>query len=125
MLSRLHPLCWYACLQVSCETLPNLFFMFTLETSIVLGGLKLPMPRRGVAMAIDHTLSLVIAWLRSGVCPVVRELSMGSVQELLTLLTSYLGSKMNMLSQQDLQHLSVLTLKVCGHLYPSVGVSVM
>ena len=63
-------------------------------------------------MAIGHTLSLVEAWLKSAECAVVRQLDMSNLQELLSLLVSFLGPKMSMLSQQKLQHLSTLLLKV-------------
>lgn len=69
------------------------------------------MPRRKVAMAISHTLSLVVDWL-DGACPVRHELDMCSAQQLKALLTSYLAPKMSVLSQQELQHLSSLLLKV-------------
>lgn len=64
-------------------------------------------------MVMSHTLSLVEAWLTSGECPVVRVLDMSSAQQLVTLLASYLGAKVNMLSLQSVQHLSTLVLKVC------------
>ena len=69
------------------------------------------MPRRKVAVVINHTLSLVVDWL-GGACPVKHELDMCSAQQLKALLTSYLAPKMSMLSQQELQHLSSLILKV-------------
>ena len=65
-------------------------------------------------MVINHTLSLVEEWLNSDACPVSRQLDMGSAQELVALLVSYLGPKANVLSQRSLQHLSTLILKVLG-----------
>lgn len=63
-------------------------------------------------MVINHTLSLVEEWLNSDECPVSRQLDMGSARELVSLLISFLGPKANVLSQQSLQHLSTLILKV-------------
>ena len=63
-------------------------------------------------MAISHTLSMVGVWLRDPTCPVQYELDLSHVEQLLTFLTSYLGPKMSMLSQQELQHLATLLVKV-------------
>ncbi len=63
-------------------------------------------------MAISHTLSEVMSWLEGGDCPVKRRLTFDTVEQLMSLLSSFLGSKLSMLSQQSLRHLSTLLLKV-------------
>lgn len=63
-------------------------------------------------MAISKALSMVGEWLEAGVCPVRLELDLSHVQQLLTLVISYLGAKMSVLSQQELRHLATLLVKV-------------
>lgn len=63
-------------------------------------------------MAIDHTLSEVVAWLQ-GECPVTHKLELGSMKELTGFLCTYLGAKMSMLTHQELIHLGSLLIQVC------------
>lgn len=63
-------------------------------------------------MGISHTLSLVVEWLQSDGCPVKQEIDFGSIEQLICLLVSFLGSKLSWLSQHELHHLSTLLLKV-------------
>lgn len=65
-------------------------------------------------MAVGHTLSVVREWLRGVACPIRRELDLTRVDHLLRVLTSFLGAKASLLSQQELRHLATLLVKVCA-----------
>lgn len=102
--SEPHPLLTPTSLNVSCHV--------AWPASLILHGLRLHRPRRKVAMATSHALSMVMEWLNSKVCPVRYELDFSSVEQLVALLSSYLGAKMSVLSEHELRHLCTLLLKV-------------
>ena len=71
-------------------------------------------------MAIDQTLSDVMGWLH-GDCPVKYQLNLSSAAQLMSLLHSFLGSKMSTLSEENILHLCTLLLQAFIRALPCKG----
>lgn len=76
-------------------------------------GLELPYPQYKIAMVTGYVLSRVCDWLESEHCPAKRKLSLGSTDELMSLVKTFLGSKMTVygMTRSQLDHLSSILLQ--------------